>query len=90
MAAERKLLFLLSWANELPAEGYDRLAAAAEAEHRRHAAAGGHGGGRQPPSSTHAGGAASRMAAAAAAGAIGAVEGGWPPGKARVLVEELA
>ncbi|PSC72297.1 zinc finger HIT domain-containing 2 isoform A [Micractinium conductrix] len=90
VAAERKLLFLLSWANELPAEGYDRLAAAAEAEHRRHAAAGGHGGGRQPPSSTHAGGAASKMAAAAAAGAIGAVEGGWPPGKARVLVEELA
>lgn len=37
MAAGRKLLFFLSWANELPGERYARLAAATAAELSKHA-----------------------------------------------------
>lgn len=39
MAAERKLLFFLSWANEQPGELYELLALAAAGEHQKHAAA---------------------------------------------------
>lgn len=39
MAAERKLLFFLAWANEQPPEAYDHLAMAAAAEQQKHAAA---------------------------------------------------
>lgn len=38
MAAERKLLFFLSWANEQPPEAYELLALAAAGEHHKHAA----------------------------------------------------
>jgi hypothetical protein len=39
VAAERKLLFFLSWANEQPGELYELLALAAAGEHQKHAAA---------------------------------------------------
>ena len=39
MAAERKLLFFLAWANEQPPQVYDMLALEAAAEHEKHAAA---------------------------------------------------
>lgn len=38
VAAQRKLVFFLSWANELPEEAYALLRAAVEAEQRKHAA----------------------------------------------------
>lgn len=39
VAAERKLLFFLSWANDQPPEVYDTLALATAAEHEKHVAA---------------------------------------------------
>ncbi len=39
VAAERKLLFFLAWANEQPPEAYELLALGVAAEHRQHAAA---------------------------------------------------
>ena len=60
VAAERKLLFFLSWANDQPPEAYDMLALAATAEHEKHVAALGAG--------PAAGPAAAAMAAQQAAG----------------------
>ena len=36
LAAERKLLFMMAWANEQPGEGYSLLALAAATEHDAH------------------------------------------------------
>ncbi len=93
MAAERKLLFFLSWANEQPGELYELLALAAAGEHEKHAAAVG----------SQAAPAAGGAAAAGLAAQLGSVslgqagqpaahagpEGGRPSAAPPVLIEEL-
>lgn len=84
MAAERKLLFLLSWANEQPPDVYELLAMAATAECEKHRAALG------SQAEEAAGSAAGAVAAAARQGASGerALGAAAPTGPS-VLIEEL-
>ena len=82
MAAERKLLFFLAWANEQPQEAYGMLAMAVEAEGAKHQAAAG---------------AAAQGSAGGGPGLVGALAGSAaesgaqrrPAGVPGPLVEEL-
>ena len=96
VAAERKLLFFLSWANEQPGELFELLALAAAAEHQKHAAA---LGSQAPPAGGVAAGLAAQLGAVSLGAAAGAAGEQWaaPRGQAgpaptpapAVLIEEL-
>ena len=65
VAAERKLLFFLAWANEQPAEVLEVLAMAATAEYQKHAAAVG-----DQPAAPAVGGLEARLATAGQSPAV--------------------
>ncbi|KAL4452311.1 hypothetical protein ABPG75_007973 [Micractinium tetrahymenae] len=85
VAAERKLLFFLSWANEQPPEAYELLALAAAGEHQKHAAALQEGQSRQHAVQGRHGMARGPAAAGAQAEAAPAPAAGQP----HVLIEEI-
>ena len=84
VAAERKLLFFLAWANEQPPEVYDLLALAVAAEHRQHAAAAAAAGGSPDIQVT-----GSQPGAGSSKGDGASSGGGAPAAPRAVLIEEL-
>lgn len=88
MAAERKLLFFLSWANEQPGELYELLALAAAGEHQKHAAA---LGSQAAPAAGAAAGLAAQLGSVSLgqAGQLAGPAGAMLSSPQAVLIEEL-